>query len=757
MPDRRASRERGLLEASWWLPWAVVVLGALLTTTLPGGPDGVVVRTVLGLIIAVFFAAILWRLVLTTRRRPDDRRSVGLLAASLVTWAVGAALTSASQAVSHVVFPAPGDLLCLAAYIGLAAFVLLDVPRRSTSIAVWIEAGIVWGATVCVATFVLLGPVLGDHRSSGLALAAAVLFPLVNLVLAGMVLAQVVLRNRAASARSMILLVGFLFLAVGDTGFLTTTGHGASYTSSLGSAALWGVGFGLIAEAATRRRRDDASLEAQRTSPRLLLGAAALAVLTLVLRPDGVLGWAAVALAATTLALTGWRMQLALTTARGAAEAMRLSLTDELTGLPNRRALMRAADHALQHRGPASIILIDLDAFKDINDSLGHAVGDDVLVSLAARLERSVAPGVHLARLGGDEFGLLVPSEDDLDLFEVAQQTRAVLREPLFVHGIDVSIDASAGIARRHEDDLDGTELLRRADIAMYEAKASRAGVLLYDAARDGLSHLRLQRGEALRVAIAEGQLLAWYQPQVDARTRQVVAMEALVRWWHPVEGLLPPATFLADARRAGLMPALTEVVMHQVINDAKRWRSQGLTFRIAMNWAPPELMGGPLLQRFYAAIEEAGLPDNCLLVEVTEDSFLADPERARTVLHEVRSHGIEVSIDDYGSGFSSLAYLRDLPVQELKMDRSFVSPVASDERSRLIVQTTSQMARALGLRFVAEGVEDSRSAAELVPLGVDVLQGYHIARPMPAEAVRPWVQEWTSRHMVQTSAPPAG
>ncbi len=757
MPGRRSVRARGLLEATAWMPWGVLVLGAILTTTLPGGADGQVVRSVLGLLIGVFFAIILWRLLLAGRRRPDDRRSVVPLAASMVTWATGAALTSASQAVSDVVFPAPGDLLCLGAYLGLAAFVLLDVPRRSASISVWIEAGIVWGATVCLATFVLLDPVLSSHGRHGLAMAAAVLFPLVNLVLAAMVLVQVVLRNRAASIRSMLMLGGFVSLAAGDSNFLTATDRGAAYTSSLWIAALWGVGFGLIAEAATRRRRDDASLAEQRTSPRLLLGAAALAVLTLVFRPDGYLGWVAVGLAVATLALTGWRLQLALATARGAAEAMRLSLTDELTGLPNRRALMKAADHSLQHRGPASIILIDLDAFKDINDSLGHAVGDDLLVSLAARLERTVAPGIHLSRLGGDEFGLLVPSEDDLELFEVAQLTRSVLREPLFVHGIDVSIEASAGIARRHDEDTDGTELLRRADIAMYEAKSSRAGVLIYDAARDGLSHLRLQRGEALRVAIAEGQLLAWYQPQVDARTRQVVAMEALVRWWHPVEGLLPPATFLSDARRAGLMPALTEVVMHQVVSDAKRWRAEGMTFRIAMNWAPPELMGGPLLQRFYAAIDEAGLPDNSLLVEVTEDSFLADPERARSVLHDLRAHGIEVSIDDYGSGFSSLAYLRDLPVQELKMDRSFVSPVPADERSRLIVQTTSQMARAMGLRFVAEGVEDARTAAELVPLGVDVLQGYHIARPMPSEAVVPWVREWTAQHMVTASGPSAG
>ena len=751
MVERRTALRGGLLERTVWTPWAALVLGVILTSAIPDESASASVRLVVGGITTVLFALLLWRLVLAARRRPDDRLSLAVLATSLVVWAVGASLTSTSQAVGEVHFPAPGDFLCFGAYLGLAVFVLLDVPRRTTPLSVWIEAGVTWGATICLATVALVAPISGLGDESGLALVAAVVFPLVNLVLAAMVGAQVVLRNRAASMRTWLLLAGFVLLTAGDSNFLATASQGPTYTSSIVVAALWGVGFTLIGEAATRRRRDDTSLTIQRTSPYLLLAAAGVAVVALVLRPVGVLGGVAVGMAVITLGLTGWRMQRALVEARGAADAMRLSLTDELTGLPNRRALMQATDHALQHRGPASVILLDLDAFKDINDSLGHAVGDDVLVALAARLERSIQPGTHLARLGGDEFGLLVPSEDDLDLFEVAQETRNVLREPLFVHGIDVSIDSSAGIARRQEDDVAGTELLRRADIAMYEAKTAGAGVLVYDAARDGLSHLRLQRGEALRTAIAEHQLLAWYQPQVDARTRQVVAMEALVRWWHPAEGLLPPATFLSDARRAGLMPALTEVVMHQVIDDATRWRAQGMSFRIAMNWAPPELMGGSPLQRFFAALEESGLPADSILVEVTEDSFLTDPERARSVLHDLRAHGVEVSIDDYGSGFSSLAYLRDLPVQELKMDRSFVAPVSTDERSRLIVQTTSQMARAMGLRFVAEGVEDARGAADLVPLGVDVLQGYHIARPMPPEAVLPWVRDWTARHMVRS------
>jgi EAL domain-containing protein (putative c-di-GMP-specific phosphodiesterase class I) len=324
---------------------------------------------------------------------------------------------------------------------------------------------------------------------------------------------------------------------------------------------------------------------------------------------------------------------------------------------------------------------------------------------------------------------------------------RVVLQEPLRVDNIDLAIDASVGITVREAADTSSTELLRRADIAMYEAKQSRVGALLFDSSQDGFSRQRLRRGDDLRQAIAEDQLVVWYQPQVAAVTRELVGMEALVRWQHPTEGLLAPIAFLPDARRSGLMPALTETVIRRVLADTRRWIEDGFTFRVAMNWAPPELVGGQLLPHFFASLDDAALPEDTLLVEVTEDSFLSDPERAREALHDLRAHHVQVSIDDYGTGFSSLAYLRDLPVQELKMDRSFVSTVVTDERSRMIVQTTAQMAHALGLRLVAEGVEDAEIADELIPVGVDLFQGYDISRPMPAADVGPWVLAWADQN----------
>jgi diguanylate cyclase (GGDEF)-like protein len=735
-------------------PWLVIALGAGATLFLPGASDGTPIRSATFVTLTVFFVALVARLVVSAAQRPTRRLSLIFLAVGVTLWAAGSATVSASQTVTTVRFPAPGEVLCLAAYLGMAVFLLLDVTRQEVPTAtIWLEAGIVCGAAVCLAAFAVLTPRSGTFERGGLVLLMAVLYPLIDLVLVTVVLAQVMLRQRARSRRTAALLLGFLGLAVADSSFILGLA-GDAYSSSLVLDAAWGISFAAIVGGACMPQSPDLPQPTDRQDRGGVLAlAAALAVAVLVMHPGGVIGWCVTVPALITLVCTGVRMLLAIREAQGAAEAMRLSRTDELTGLPNRRALMAAADDALERCEPVGLMLLDLDGFKDINDSLGHAVGDEVLISLGLRMRRALDRHVVVARLGGDEFALLVPGDAAVDLLEIAHQVRAVLRAPLRVESFDLSIDASVGVTIREADDTSSTELLRRADIAMYEAKLSRAGALLFDSSQDGFSRQRLRRGDDLRQAIADDQLVVWYQPQVEARTQQVVAMEALVRWKHPIEGLLSPIAFLPDARRAGLMPALTARVIDLVLKDARAWLDAGLRFRVAINCAPPELLDGQLLPLMFSALDRAGLPGDSLLIEVTEDSFLWDPERARAALQELRAHDVQVSIDDYGTGFSSLAYLRDLPVQELKMDRSFVSTVVEDERSRMIVQTTTQMAHALGLRLVAEGIENVETAAALIPLGVDLFQGYHIARPMPARDVGPWVAMWSSEHAVGAGA----
>ncbi len=725
--------------------WAVAALGAASTLVLPGPDDGAPVRYALVVTLLAFFGLQLTRLVVAAALDRRRRYSLLFLAFGVALWAAGSATVSASQAVEMVSFPAPGEALYLLSYLGMAAFLLLDVARRRLPAAtVWLEAAVVCGAAVCVAAFAVLTPLSGRFDRGGLPLLLAILYPLIDLGLGTMVLAQMLLRQRDRSWRTASLALAFLGLAVADSSFLLSL-EADSYSTSVLLDIIWGASFAVLVGAACAPPRKSARGR-EHLHARTLVAAATVALVVLVLHPNGTIGWIVTLPAIVTLVGAGARMVLALHEARGAAEALRLSLTDELTGLPNRRSVLAEADVALRNRTPFGFMLLDLDGFKDINDSLGHGTGDEVLVTVAQRMRDAMPPDVAVARLGGDEFALLALTGDELELLEIAHQVREVLLSPLQIDSLDLAIGASIGITVLTDTDTSATDLLRRADIAMYEAKEARAGALLYDTSQDGYSRQRLRRGEELRHAISSGELVLWYQPQIDAVTRRVTAMEALVRWQHPTDGLLPPMVFLSEARRAGLMPALSDTVMRMVVADTRAFVAAGYDFRVAMNCAPPELLGGQLLPRLYEALDEAGLPGDSVLIEVTEDSFLSDPERARDALYDLRAHQVQASIDDYGTGFSSLAYLRDLPVQELKIDRTFVASVTTDVRTRLIVETTTQMAHAMGLRVVAEGVEDEQTAAELVAMKVDVLQGYHIAAPMPPDEIGPWLRRWATQ-----------
>ena len=471
----------------------------------------------------------------------------------------------------------------------------------------------------------------------------------------------------------------------------------------------------------------------------------AVGIVVLALRPAGDAGlYVSIPSAMMLLAVSG-RLVLALHDAGRTSAALTRSHTDELTGLPNRRGLRERVDASIARGTGLVLAVLDLDGFRDINDTLGHPAGDEVLERVGQRIRRAVPALATVARLGGDEFGILTPRGDYGLMTETAGEVLEILSEPLRVEGIDIALTASVGIVTfAPGETIDSTELLRRAEVAMYRGKGgARSCVVTYDALQDDYSKARLRISEELRRGIARGELEVWYQPQIDASTMRPCALEALVRWRHPTDGLLSPVAFLPAARRAGLMPLLSQEVVRLAVSDAVRWHAMGLRLRVAVNCAPPELLSGLVVPQLSQAISDAGLPPDSLVLELTEESFVAEPERARELMQDVRDYGVQISIDDYGTGFSSLAYLRDLPVDELKLDRSFVSAIGTDARSRMIVASTVQMAGALGLRTVAEGVEDAATAAELVAMGVTALQGYHISRPMPAADVLDWVARW--------------
>jgi len=731
--------ERRLGQAAWLvlvagLTVAMVISGLSLTQTPP---------LLLVIVLAAFFLLLLGRLGVVAWHERARRPALLVLGAGVTLWAVGSAVLNAGGELTGKDFPDPGEGFFLASYGGFATFLLLDTPRRTrASATVWLETLLVCCGAMSLAGFVLLSPLGSAIGQQGPALFLALLYPVLGVVLGLVVLAQVQLRQRSISRRTLALAGGFALLAVADSTFVLNAAS-TTYVSNAVLELMWGASFALLVGAACAHRLDAVSSPAAVPSRQVVLVlAAAVALVVLVLRPAGSGEWYVTAPAVLTLLAAGTRMVMALREAHGAVEARRLSVTDDLTDLPNRRAVMARLQDDMAAGRPLALMLLDLDGFKDINDSLGHAAGDRVLEQVAARLLGQVGGTAMVSRLGGDEFAIVLAQDDEVALLRTAQVIREALLAPLAVDGLVLSVRGSIGIALG--DSAHGaTDLLRQADVAMYESKTTRAGALVYDASRDEFSRSRLRQAEDLRRGITQDQLELWYQPQIDAATQRVTAVEALVRWRHPELGLLSPLAFLPDARRSGLMPALTETVMHQVVHDARRWQDEGFSFTVAFNCAPPELLGGTFLPRLFAAVGKAGLPQDRLMVEVTEDSFAADPEHARVALQQLRTHGVQAAIDDYGTGFSSLAYLRDLPVQELKMDRSFVSTILTDSRSRTIVESTRQMAHAMGLRLVAEGVEDSSTAADLVALGVDVLQGYHISPPICSKDVSAWVRRW--------------
>jgi diguanylate cyclase (GGDEF)-like protein len=430
------------------------------------------------------------------------------------------------------------------------------------------------------------------------------------------------------------------------------------------------------------------------------------------------------------------------------AETRRLVVTDELTGLHNRRELYVRLDEQLANMSgdeSLALLLLDLDRFKEVNDALGHAVGDDLLRQIGTRLVDELvgvigARGV-VARLGGDEFAVLMEGADQATAQKAATHIEKVLQRPFRLDGITLQVAASTGIAMAPAHASDRTSLMRCADVAMYDAKRAGAGHATYAATSDANSLTRLQMMHDLRRALESDELLCHFQPKFDLRTGQVVGAEALVRWLHPQRGLLMPDTFLPLAEQMGLMRALTDTVLQLALTECRRWRQNGHDLTVAVNVSATNLLDADLSPRIEAALRGHRLPADRLTVEITESVLMIDLERARETLDALRLVGVSISVDDYGTGYSSLAYLRRLNLDELKLDRSFIAALSQTERDIAIVSSTVELAHVLGLRVVAEGVETEADWRMLGELGCDLVQGYYCGRPVPADELMALVE----------------
>jgi diguanylate cyclase (GGDEF)-like protein len=455
------------------------------------------------------------------------------------------------------------------------------------------------------------------------------------------------------------------------------------------------------------------------------------------------IGGLAVGLATVTV-LVGM-VRAAATVTERLRESERQAITDALTGLSNRRHLLyplNAAIAAAEGGGvQLALLLIDLDGFKELNDTLGHYAGDEVLRQIGPRLRALLRPDDTLARLGGDEFAVALAPGDEAGASAAALRLRSALERSFEVADIGVHVDASVGIALYPDHAHDALGLLQRADVAMYEAKRMRTGHEVYVSARDRHSRERLSLSGELRGAIASGQLCVEYQPQVELATGTVRGVEALVRWAHPSLGLLAPAQFLPLAEQSGLTPPLTEFVLDRALEQIGERRREGFDLTVAVNLGPADLLDLGLPREVSSLLEARDFPPAALWLEVSENVVMADPERTVDVLARLRELGVGISLDDFGAGHSSLAHLKQLRVDELKIDRSFVLRMAEDAHDWAIVGSTIDLAHRLGLRVIAEGVETQASWDLLAECACDQAQGNFLRRPLTGDALTAWLR----------------
>ena len=511
-------------------------------------------------------------------------------------------------------------------------------------------------------------------------------------------------------------------------------------------AGTWGAALGALALGAAAWIREPPPEPGPDFSPVVLTAILTFATVALTLLTVGQfteIDGVAIALAAVTV-LSGMA-RAGLTVIERLRETRSQAMTDDLTGLGNRRHLVDTLHatiaSATERSTELALLLIDLDGFKELNDTLGHHAGDEVLRQIGPRLKALLRDDDTLARLGGDEFAVILQPGDEASASTAGLRLRAALEHSFAVGGIRVHIDASVGIALFPDHSSDAMGLLQRADVAMYQAKRMRTGHEVYLKGRDRHSRQRLALVGELGAALEAGQLVLHYQPKAELRTGVVRGVEALVRWEHPERGLLGPGHFLPLVEQSGLTRALTAFVLDRALEEVCALRRSGHDLSVAINLGPADLLDLGLPSEVERLLRHHNIAAEHLEIEVSEDIVMADVERTVDVLVGLRAIGVRTALDDFGAGHAGLGHLKQLHVDVLKIDRSFVGRIAHDERDAAIVRSLVDLARRLGVRVVAEGVDSVEGCALLTEWGCDEIQGHYLARPMPAVELEEWLR----------------
>ena len=673
--------------------------------------------------------------------RTEERRAWRLVAAGLLLYAVaGTWLSLRVRGESSVPAVHATDLVFVGAYAFLLAGVAHVGHARRTRppLSVLVDALLV-GVLVLTVTYATLldGPTRALESEVGRSM-PLLTFPLADLVILGLAAGVTVTRGRWREPRWMLIGAGALMLAVADLWALREFASGDALTGTWAhplslpgaltlAAAPWLPGEPVRLSAPSFRWR--------LLTPGIVAGTASAILIWDHYDPRSS---ATIVLCGVALVAALVRVTLTFRELEQLSQAHRLALTDDLTLLPNRRRLLQELAAAARERGGFALLVLDIDRFKEINDTLGHDVGDRMLVEVGERLRSSVSPWDHVARLGGDEFAVITASRElpAEDARESARRIQQALRAPIPVGGMSLPIRASVGIALYPEHGTDAESLLKRADVAMYEAKGARSGCEVYAIERDRFSLERLALGADLHHAAERDELRLVYQPIVDPRTGRLDCVEALVRWEHPTRGLLQPGAFIPIAESAGLMGTITPAVLRMAVARCESWRRDGLDVAVAVNLAASDLLGSDFVETVRAVLEECDTDPARLRLEITEHGVLTDPLHAIEVLGGLRALGVSVSIDDFGTGNASIAHLRGLPVDEIKIDRSFAAGITRSRDDAAIVRSTIVLGHELGLRVVVEGIEDPEVLRLVTAWGADAVQGFLIARPSAGEAI---------------------
>ena len=669
-----------------------------------------------------------------------------VLGLGLMAWALGdLALAVESIGGASPSTPSVADAFYLAFYpiTYVALMVRLRAQVQRWTIATWLDGAVAGlGAAALCAAFVFAG-VMRSAGGGTAAVATDLAYPIGDLLLLVMVVGGTAVLPGRRKAGWLMLAAGYAVVAIGDTFNLFGSGIGATHTGTVINGLAWPASI-LVVSASVWLRPKPTDPHAHTRAPGFVLpGIASLAALVILFVGSlHHIDAAALALAVATLLAAGVRFALSLKSLRALTEERHTqAITDQLTTLGNRRGLFEMLDALAEEQTtgeaePRSLafLFVDLNRFKEVNDSFGHSVGDELLRQLGERLSGSLRDSDLLVRLGGDEFAVALLDADRDYAVTVAERISARLEAPFVLGAIRARISASIGIAGMPTDATNANDLLRCADLAMYRAKLDGTPFAIFQGGPDGDAN-RTGLVEELRVAIDQRQLELHYQPLIELSTGELAGFEALVRWSHPRLGNVPPVDFLPLAEGADLMGPLTEFVLGQAVTQCAEWRAADRPVTVSVNISTTSLLNPEFVGYVKRLLEERQLPPEALVLEITETTAIADFNRCKRSIEDLRNLGLVVSVDDFGAGFTSLAYLSNLAVGELKLDRSFITGLATadDERDLALVRSTIDLAHALGLRVVAEGVEDVASFELLAGLGCDLAQGYLISQAKPA------------------------